>query len=409
MEILPEWLAYHYHALSLRHLVVAVDPSSTTNPRSLFDKFQTLLPDLQIEQWSDQDFMPNFFLNGSYELAPNFMGVELHDKETYEHWYTTNKVGPVKRRDMTHVNNHRYRQTRFLSQCSRHLVQRYPPPQQPLLATLDSDEYLVVNPWIVNSDPFANTSQRPPEHVRASKSSGSPSKKPNWRLLEAGSILQWLVDSHNITNTECLPIPRLLFGSVETNASDDTTLAMVRGDNAAVATSKNSKSTRLLSIPRSSTQLDTLRWKFHADFNDTRNFQQKVILNLHQIPNGNDDNKKSSTPFTSQKMDEIWGDHVNSVHRPSRRYCPKETSTDLFFHSSAVAAFHYIGSMERYFSRPHDLRRNRKRYRERSNLTSGRESGWIDQWLPQFIDYVGMDIASELLGSSHAATQERKT
>jgi hypothetical protein len=28
LDILPEWIAYHYHALGLRHLVVAVDPET---------------------------------------------------------------------------------------------------------------------------------------------------------------------------------------------------------------------------------------------------------------------------------------------------------------------------------------------------------------------------------------------
>ena len=31
-HLLIEWLAYHYHVLRLRHLIVAVDPRSTTTP-----------------------------------------------------------------------------------------------------------------------------------------------------------------------------------------------------------------------------------------------------------------------------------------------------------------------------------------------------------------------------------------
>jgi hypothetical protein len=77
---------------------------------------------------------------------------------------------------------------------------------------------------------------------------------------------------------------------------------------------------------------------------------------------------------------------------------------------SPVVAYHYIGSEERYFSRPNDLRRNPKRYRERSNITYQRsnEYNWIDQWLERFINGdngdgnnngggVGIQVASILL------------
>ena len=35
-DLLNEWLAYHYHVLNLRYLVVAVDPSSATSPTPIF-------------------------------------------------------------------------------------------------------------------------------------------------------------------------------------------------------------------------------------------------------------------------------------------------------------------------------------------------------------------------------------
>ena len=364
LGILPEWLAYHYHAVALKHVVVAVDPSSTTNPKPLLERFRINLPDLTIDQWSDDDFMPDFFLNGTYDFAPNFLGVELHDKQTYGEWLTTNHVPRRKADDMRHVNNHRYRQTRFISQCARHLKEQHP-KKTVLLSLLDSDEFLAVNPWILR-DQF----------------SPGIDAGPSWHTFKAGSVLQWLVDSKNLMTTAspCIQVPRLLFGSVERNSSDDFTVGLVRhrsargGDKTVQLTS---------SMSRAVSPFETLRWKYHAAWNDTRNFQQKVILNLPEIP----------------ANDEIFGDHINSVHRPSRQLCPPESSLGEAFATSAVAAFHYIGSMERYFARPKDLRRNRKRYRDRSNLTFAVEPGWIDQWLEGFVKSVGMEVAATLLES----------
>jgi hypothetical protein len=197
----------------------------------------------------------------------------------------------------------------------------------------------------------------------------------SWNRFEAGSVLQVLVDSKNLT-TACIQVPRLLFGSVERNSSDDVTFGLVRsrGDIKVQLTS---------SLPRASSPFETLRWKYHAAWNDTRNFQQKVVLNLIRIPDN----------------DEIFGDHINSVHRPSRRVCPQESGLGDAFATSAVAAFHYMGSLERYFARPKDLRRNRKRYRDRSNLTFAVEPGWIDQWLGGFVKTVGPEVAALLLES----------
>ena len=101
--------------------------------------------------------MPNFFLNGTFGQVPNFMGVELHDKETFEQWYTSHHVGPIKVRDMTKVNNHRYRQTRFISQCAHHLVESHP-SEKVLLSLLDTDEYLVVNPMIIKKKRYRERS-----------------------------------------------------------------------------------------------------------------------------------------------------------------------------------------------------------------------------------------------------------
>lgn len=424
LPILPEWIAYHYHSVNLRHLVVAVDPVSKTDPKPIFDEFRKYLgtdkkgkDGLIIEQWSEEDFMPQYFVDGDYGKAPNFVGGEGNpDAETWEEWYTRKKnFGKRKKRDQTMVNNHRYRQTRFLARCSEHLRDTYSGGSTNnnnttpvFMSTLDSDEFMAVNPWIMS------------ERLAVPKAV---------LRLEPGSVLRWLVDSNKrqTDNYEattdddgsdiCTQVPRLLFGAVELS-SDTSTPEKIASDVAHgfVRTSeKRTKRTKgaknnskinkgelasLKVLPRRSNKMETLRWKFHAAPNDERNFQQKVILDLHKIPGD----------------DEIWGDHVHTVHRPSRTLCAPESDTNLDgtllvpgssggsdmnnTTASPVVAFHYIGSEERYFSRPDDFRRNPKKYRERSNITHARdETGWIDQWLERFVEDAGIETSSALLSS----------
>jgi hypothetical protein len=40
---LIEWLAYHYHFLPLRRLIIAIDPASRTSPQSILDRYENLI------------------------------------------------------------------------------------------------------------------------------------------------------------------------------------------------------------------------------------------------------------------------------------------------------------------------------------------------------------------------------
>lgn len=368
LPILPEWIAYHYHAVNLRHLVVAVDPLSASDPKPILENFSTHLgantkDPLIVEEWKEADFMPDYFVRGEYGKAPHFVGGdEDPDQLTWEEYTTQKKFGPRKLRDQTLVNSHRYRQTRFLSRCSEHLKKTYG-KSDVWMSTLDSDEYMVVNPW------------RMQEHL---------SVDPSILQLERGAVLRWLVDAEKQTKNPnaCIPVPRLLFGAVELPPSAaDVTDGFVR---------KNANPELVADLPRHSNRMETLRWKFHAAANDERNFQQKVVLKLPEIP----------------QDDELWGDHVHTVHRPSQTLCLPESNDNMDgallkgIKASPIMAFHYIGSEERYFSRPNDFRRSPMRYRQRSNITHARdETGWIDQWLERFVDSVGIEIATALLSS----------
>ena len=52
---LIEWLAYHYHVLPLRHLILVTDPTSVTSPTNILGRWSDKMI---IEQWNDTDFLP---------------------------------------------------------------------------------------------------------------------------------------------------------------------------------------------------------------------------------------------------------------------------------------------------------------------------------------------------------------
>ena len=64
---LTEWLAFHYHVLPLRHLIVAVDPASRTSPSRILQKWNDT-GKIQIQVWRDADFLPHI-PTGMYKQA----------------------------------------------------------------------------------------------------------------------------------------------------------------------------------------------------------------------------------------------------------------------------------------------------------------------------------------------------
>jgi hypothetical protein len=67
-HFLIEWLAYHWHVLPLRRLIVAVDPRSRYSPRPILDRYRDRGL-MEITVWTDTDFMvyPNFTKNVAFQ------------------------------------------------------------------------------------------------------------------------------------------------------------------------------------------------------------------------------------------------------------------------------------------------------------------------------------------------------
>jgi hypothetical protein len=231
-DIINEWIAYHYHTLKLRTMIVSIDPDSKTTPEPLLKVWQNNF-DLHYEIWDDSKYMPGWFLKGEYEKVPRM--IKWEDKNASK-WYEEGADASVEERQQAilEINKHRYRQAKFLQHCAKYLQDN----DFTWVTHIDTDEYIVVNP----------TFRRKP-------------KKTKVTLEKRNTVYNHLIDmkgeGHKV-NWPCISMPRVLYGSVED--SDD------------VSSNTTSK-------------FESLRWKYHTAYhNDTLNKQPKAIMDVSGFP-----------------------------------------------------------------------------------------------------------------------------
>jgi hypothetical protein len=225
-HFLIEWLAYHYHVLPLRHLIVAVDPRSRTSPASILERYRTRI---NITLWNDTDY---------YTANPQERGEA-------EYW-AERKFGSDIPKSLI---QHRARQRLFYYHCMQHLKAA---GREWALLT-DSDEFLRINYQTVHqiSNPATDSIIIPP-------------------ISEEGSVLTFLHQNQrnpafNIsTSGPCLQIPRIRFGAIEP-------------DNGHVSAHNT--------IGINASALQTTRFQTHAKSgNYPLNRISKVLVNLQQVP-----------------------------------------------------------------------------------------------------------------------------
>lgn len=316
-DIINEWLAYHYHTVRLRYILVAIDPTSETSPHSIFDRWRQHT-DLVIETWTDQDFMtPN--MNGS-----NFSSDLLVDAANKKHDTTA----------AMSIELHRRRQRVFLSKCLRHMKLK----NRNLTLHIDTDEYVAVNP---KNRQQALYEVQPP------------------LLVNASSIfhyIQGLYENDYLTkkaNIPCMSLPRLLFGSFERNAS-----------------SKNKNNILFPALSDwNRTHFETLRWQYHSTWTDSiRNAQPKVLLDVSMIP-------WDDAMFGDSE------EQLFSIHRPSYKRCRNMGQISIGSNKRfPIILHHYLGSWERYIART-DYRRSKEQYELKANVREGPDTwltSWLE-------------------------------
>ena len=353
-SILKEWLAYHYHVLNLRYLIVAIDPSSQTSPQQILEEFTTVFntnDPLKYEIWNDPDYMPDFFMKGQFDLVPRMIKVEDKNltkwQEEGDDSASSNKMMSEQelQQEYIRINNHRYRQSKFLQHCSKRVQDLH----KTWMTHIDTDEYIVLNPILRRSGSILTTKN----NIQIS-SSNLPSTVLSINSL--WSLLETLYDQDPETiNWPCLSMPRVLYGSV----TDD-------GD--------------VMTQHHHHHHLETLRWKYHTSYtNDTLNKQPKVVVDVSGFPIFN---------LTRKAF---------SIHRPSLKLCRPRNKIQVDDYANyPLSVNHYVGSYERYMARD-DPRRTLKLYKQKAYVEDGgkdSDNQWIDTWYTSFVKEYGQDKVS---------------
>jgi hypothetical protein len=170
IQLLPEWIAYHYHTLQLRSLIVAVDPNMQKSPLRILDKWRTF--GMEIQEWRDDNFLSKN-KTGTLPWDPN-----EDDGEDHFQWF---------RRDL------------FLDSCVQEFIQK----SKIWFTHLDVNEFIVMHPRLRRQDEWRKLVLQ-------------PAIVPNWipQFLEE-AVAEYAKALHY----PCLSMPRLLFGSVEEDSS----------------------------------------------------------------------------------------------------------------------------------------------------------------------------------------------
>lgn len=231
---LTEWMAYHYHVLPLRYMIVAVDPRSKTSPTHIFNQWRRR--GVHISEWNDRDFW-----RADLKLKP------IPDDASFQ----------------TKRDRHRGRQKYFYKQCLIAMKEA----DRTWVSLHDSDEYLVYNhaggekyeEWVSQHRRGQSHAKRP-----------TPSQTPP-TTAEAGAMIRYINQERaaglNYYQSACIGVPRLIFGADESHI-----------DRAAVV--KDVPSTFHWAAPL----MDTLKYRQHATRNDfVKNALGKVLIDVSRV------------------------------------------------------------------------------------------------------------------------------
>jgi hypothetical protein len=222
-HFLTEWLAYHYHVLPLRRLIIAVDPRSVTTPAPILNRWRSPNLNFNISLWADHDFMAD---TEEHRVAVDWVRRKFENT----------KIGED-------LIQHRARQRLFYYKCMKQLKNE----NRDWTILTDSDEYLLINY----------------ETVKTTKTGlVTPS------VDEPGSVLTFLQRelAQPMTNltSPCIQIPRSRFNAQE---------------------SESSQVQKLVPLGLNASQFQTLRWRHHADaYNYAANRISKVVMDLSRVP-----------------------------------------------------------------------------------------------------------------------------
>lgn len=439
-DILLEWVAYHYHVFKMRRLIVATDPSSKNSPLDVLNRWiqNNDYFGLDVTVWNDEDFMPDYF-NATDDSKMDYSRVPLiipTDESMFfgpsDRIYADKLLEPIRkgiiphgqhenetyvrenqeqvRKELMTLNNHRFRQQTFISQCFRQIKteqeerQHDPEPNQiGWTVHIDTDEYLVPNPWIslfvhnnesaavdfdIRNENDNIASQHFDRKVLGDIFPEKPSDGSLWKFFheffeksKTGSINRTIRDRART----CVTMPRVDFGAKED------------ADNATpVATTEANK------FSWNHKRFESLRWKYHGNFNISM-LHGKTIVNTIELPN--------HFPFFSEKMAQNVHQPLPTVINTEKDGCshiPMNIYNELRF-EEPILVRHHLGSLERFLSLNYVTRNAIKHniINEQASQQKGDELGkwWIGGWLDNFVALHGSEKAYAVLPEPYSTRQ----
>lgn len=409
-DILPEWIAYHYHVFNMRRLIVAVDPTSKTSPLEVLEPWSKDLGhfDLNFNLWSDNNYTPTHFHGPQkdyskipFTLTPNQVkfvesGKPVNCSDIFSrtilsttwHGNATGKQEEV-RHDILLMNLYTLRQRMFVSACSRQIKneQQSNPSQPSWVVHTDTDEFLVPNPWITSYMRSEDNGEENNEYTRKDLLNLFPES------ATAGSL--WILfkqflehkPSASRVGPSCVMIPRILFGSKEDDNYDNITTGNVTWNHS---------------------KFQSLRWKYHVDYQHF-NHRPKALLDITQLHYDDEFFHKGLAKSIHQPLQQWLGDGRPGCSDGMKSLPP---DNDLKFFQP-IAIHHILGSLERYNARDTVWRSAsaHKNLDKTANYAKGDEnieysdkanddfSWWIGGWFDSFVEMYGTESVLMVLSA----------
>jgi hypothetical protein len=332
---LAEWLAYHYHVLPLRYLIVATDPRSQTNATFLFNRWRR--QGLVVHEWWDADFWK---ASPTAPLLPVAADAPLQ----------------VKR------DRHRGRQKFFYRTCLATLQAA----QRTWVTLHDSDEYLVYNH--AGGTAFAAWQARQQaRHEAGGTHTTTQRMQPQMvppTTADAGQMIRYMQHEASAGlayfQKPCIGVPRLQFGTDESTDAE--------------------RNHRVPVDVVDPLQLDSLRWRKHAPRNDfIKNALGKVILDVSRLPD------VGTLPY------------FTSLHRPIKTLCPApwnnewESGLRLHHYLGSWEAYSFRDDSRR------GGERSREQWEYKATSNAEQTDDVIRPWIEGFVATHGRDTAHHLL------------
>lgn len=353
-DLLTEWLPYHFTVLPLRHLLIATDTDNLEDPKDVLQRWNLAQTGLQytivnVSAFESTLYGP-FQRNLKKDLKRFNMDLVKKGKPKIN---TTDDVSF--QRDVAH-HYLIHKQVSLISYCTQYMKER----GVQWVTYHDTDEFLVINNSVMNR-----------LHNNKSSANNVHGEKADYAATVIDILQRQFTEQENSTNKSCHVLPRVTVGAMEnfTCPESESTVRFAQG------------SFEMFSI------FNTLRFQQHAHIDDfAKNRFGKAMVDISRL---------SETQLEAKP---------NNIHRPFPKSCPRPVAPVA---TSPFYLLHYVGGWER-FQAKNDIRRGYTEWLERASYA---ESTWSCaqrhyEWLPRFVNRVGLERARYLLGTESRANKD---